>query len=38
VIVSRICAVIYFAFFALLPLVARVEKTKPLPTTIGKGR
>jgi quinol-cytochrome oxidoreductase complex cytochrome b subunit len=37
-IVSRICAVIYFAFFALLPLVARVEKTKPLPTTIGKGR
>jgi ubiquinol-cytochrome c reductase cytochrome b subunit len=38
VIVSRICAVIYFGFFALLPLVAKVEKTRPLPTTIGKGR
>ncbi|MFZ2620322.1 MAG: cytochrome b/b6 [Alphaproteobacteria bacterium] len=34
VIISRAATAIYFAFFLLLPLVSRFEKTKPLPKEI----
>jgi len=34
VIVARICTAYYFLFFALMPLLSRYEKAKPLPTTI----
>ena len=31
VVVARICTIIYFAFFILMPLITRFDKTKPLP-------
>ncbi|MBI1308350.1 MAG: cytochrome b [Proteobacteria bacterium] len=34
VIIARVATVLYFSFFALLPVLARYEKTKPLPATI----
>ena len=32
--IGRIATSIYFLFFALLPIVSRLEKTKPLPTSL----
>jgi quinol-cytochrome oxidoreductase complex cytochrome b subunit len=34
VVIARIATTFYFIFFALLPVLARVEKTKPIPATI----
>lgn len=34
VIIGQVATAIYFGFFAVLPLVSRFEKTKPLPTSI----
>ena len=31
VVVARICTMIYFAFFILMPLISKFDKTKPLP-------
>ncbi len=32
--VAQVCTFVYFSFFALLPWVAKVEKTRPIPATI----
>jgi ubiquinol-cytochrome c reductase cytochrome b subunit len=35
--VGRVATLVYFAYFlALLPLLGRIEKTLPLPASIGK--
>ena len=34
VVVARICTIIYFAFFILMPLITRFDKTKPLPKNL----
>ena len=34
IIIGRICTAIYFGFFLLLPVVSRLEITKPLPSRI----
>ena len=34
VVVARICTIIYFAFFILMPLISRFDKTKPLPKNL----
>ena len=34
VIISRLCTALYFGFFALLPLLSRFEKAKPIPASI----
>ncbi|MBE2294480.1 MAG: cytochrome bc complex cytochrome b subunit [Phycisphaerales bacterium] len=33
-VVARICTIIYFAFFFLLPLLPMIEKTKPVPERV----
>jgi ubiquinol-cytochrome c reductase cytochrome b subunit len=35
-VIARIFAIIYFAFFLLMPLYTRNEKTKPVPTRVTK--
>ena len=32
--ISRVCAVVYFAYFLLMPLYTRLEKTKPVPERV----
>ncbi|ROR29664.1 cytochrome b [Inmirania thermothiophila] len=32
--VARICTVIYFAFFVLMPLYSKIDKTKPVPERV----
>jgi len=34
VVVARICTIIYFAFFILMPLISKFDKTKPLPKNL----
>jgi len=34
VVVARICTIIYFAFFILMPLITRFDKTKTLPKNL----
>jgi len=34
VVVARICTIIYFAFFILMPLITKFDKTKPLPKNL----
>ena len=34
VVVARICTMIYFAFFILMPLISKFDKTKPLPKNL----
>lgn len=34
VLIGRVATVLYFAFFLLLPVVSRFEKTKPVPTSL----
>ena len=34
VVVARICTIIYFAFFILMPLITRFDKTKQLPKNL----
>ncbi len=31
---SRVCTVLYFAFFILMPFYTRMEKTKPVPERV----
>ena len=34
VVVARICTMFYFAFFILMPLITKFDKTKPLPKNL----
>ena len=34
VIIARICSVIYFAFFLLMPYYTTIDKTKPVPERV----
>jgi len=34
VVVARICTILYFAFFILMPLITKFDKTKPLPKNL----
>ena len=34
VVIARICTMIYFAFFILMPLISKFDKTKPLPKNL----
>jgi ubiquinol-cytochrome c reductase cytochrome b subunit len=33
-VLAQACTVIYFAFFVLMPLYTRLEKTKPVPERV----
>jgi len=32
--ISRICSIIYFAFFLLMPIYTKFEKNKPVPERV----
>lgn len=34
--IARICAIVYFAFFILMPFYTKLEKTKPVPERVTK--
>jgi ubiquinol-cytochrome c reductase cytochrome b subunit len=34
VVVARVCTIFYFAFFILMPLITKFDKTKPLPKNL----
>src|SRR5699024_48029 len=34
--ISRVCTVVYFAFFILMPIYTKIEKTKPVPERVTK--
>jgi len=33
---ARICTVLYFAFFLLMPIYSKLDKTKPVPERVTK--
>jgi ubiquinol-cytochrome c reductase cytochrome b subunit len=33
-VIARICTIIYFAFFLLMPIYTKMDKTKPVPDRV----